>query len=407
MPADAGCGRRPPPERRADAELDAEAALPAPSRRRARARAMARRSRSTRGRAEPLPGGGRCAGRADAFDDDEDIDAVDAIDAELFPIFEEEADELLPQLQSRLRDWAAPPGDATPPSACMRTLHTFKGGARLAGAMRLGEMAHRLETAIEHLAARDRCAAADVEPLLARADAHGVGLRRPAQAGARPAAAGSRAAAVAADRWRRCRAAPSRSRSAGRRRAAAADAAARRQPSAPPSRGRAQRRAAAAAPAAALPAHRLARFATPRRCRGRGAAAVAPAPVSIAAVRVRAPLLDRLVNQAGEVSITRARIDADVRQLQGSLVDLTDSLDRMRRQLRDIELQAETQISSRMEAAKAAVADLRPAGDGPLHALPGTDAHDGRVGQRRRHACSAACSARCSRPKTNWRRRRG
>ena len=35
----------------------------------------------------------------------------------------------------------------------MRTLHTFKGGARLAGAMRLGEMAHRLETAIEHLAA--------------------------------------------------------------------------------------------------------------------------------------------------------------------------------------------------------------------------------------------------------------
>jgi chemosensory pili system protein ChpA (sensor histidine kinase/response regulator) len=46
---------------------------------------------------------------------------------------------------------AAPVGHDAP-SACMRTLHTFKGGARLAGAMRLGEMAHRLETAIEHLA---------------------------------------------------------------------------------------------------------------------------------------------------------------------------------------------------------------------------------------------------------------
>ena len=52
------------------------------------------------------------------------------------------------------------------------------------------------------------------------------------------------------------------------------------------------------------------------------------------------------------MSIRRARIESDVRQLQGALVDLTDSLDRMRRELRDIELQAETQISSRIEAAK-------------------------------------------------------
>ena len=37
--------------------------------------------------------------------------------------------------------------DRRTPAACMRTLHTLKGGARLAGAMRLGEMAHRLETA--------------------------------------------------------------------------------------------------------------------------------------------------------------------------------------------------------------------------------------------------------------------
>ena len=66
---------------------------------------------------------------------------------------------------------------------------------------------------------------------------------------------------------------------------------------------------------------------------------------STAAVRVRAPLLDRLVNQAGEVSITRARIESDVGQIKGSLSDLTDNLERLRHQLRDIELQAETQIS--------------------------------------------------------------
>src|SRR5439155_62097 len=37
---------------------------------------------------------------------DDDIDAIDAVDAELFPIFEEEGQELLPQLASQLRDWS-------------------------------------------------------------------------------------------------------------------------------------------------------------------------------------------------------------------------------------------------------------------------------------------------------------
>ncbi len=109
--------------------------------------------------------------RADALDDEDDIDAIDAVDDELFPIFQEEGEELLPQLQQRMRDWARRSGDETAASACMRTLHTFKGGARLAGAMRLGEMAHRLETAIEHLLARGGAEAADVERLLSRVDA--------------------------------------------------------------------------------------------------------------------------------------------------------------------------------------------------------------------------------------------
>ena len=109
--------------------------------------------------------------RDDALDDDDDIDAVDLVDEELFPIFREEGEELLPQLQSRMRDWARRPAEAAAAAACMRTLHTFKGGARLAGAMRLGEMAHRLETAIEHLLANGQASSADVEALLARVDA--------------------------------------------------------------------------------------------------------------------------------------------------------------------------------------------------------------------------------------------
>ena len=57
------------------------------------------------------------------------------------------------------------------------------------------------------------------------------------------------------------------------------------------------------------------------------------APVRAAAnqvVRVRAQLLDRMVNQAGEVMITRSRLEAEMTQLRDSLQDLTGNLDRLR-----------------------------------------------------------------------------
>jgi chemosensory pili system protein ChpA (sensor histidine kinase/response regulator) len=319
---------------------------------------------------------------------------VDLVDVELFPIFAEEALELLPQLQGRLRDWIGSPADAGAPAACMRTLHTFKGGARLAGAMRLGEMAHRLETAVEHLAVRESVQVADIEPLLARADAMeaaflalqqaDVPLSTPAptpaqqqpQAAAPPAslptvqvpdlsdapvvAANDEAldfdldldvepaAQPAVEQVQADEAAPSDVQAPVL--APAPSPAADEVVEAPPP-------AVVAEPVPA-PAVDWTRFAAA------DASTLAPVAERVApataAVRVRAGLLDRLVNQAGEVSITRARIDADVKLLQGSLVDLTDSLDRMRKQLRDIELQAETQISTRMEAAKAAAQTFDP-----------------------------------------------
>ncbi|HRZ61913.1 MAG TPA: response regulator, partial [Rubrivivax sp.] len=293
----------------------------------------------------------------------------------------------------------------------MRTLHTFKGGARLAGAMRLGEMAHRLETAIEHLLARGQVEAADVEALLARVDSITTGfeqLGQPAEAApAIPAARANQAAQLAEAAAQLAEAAAQTAQTAQTAQAAqaaqtaqaaqaaqavqakeaadAADAAvggaaeavpaaqpagvspaAPAEPPAAPSPP-VPMPAAAAPPAPPRPPAAAAasrsidwsRFAV-------GSAAAVPQPAADragsaqAAVRVRAPLLDRLVNQAGEVSITRARIESDVGQIRGSLGDLTENLDRLRRQLRDLELQAESQIASRMEAAKAAAQAFDP-----------------------------------------------
>ena len=124
--------------------------------------------------AAPVEPARPASARASTFGDiDDEIDAIDAVDLELFPIFEEEAQELLPKLDGQLRDWLREPHANAHAAACMRTLHTLKGGARLAGAMRLGEMAHRLETRIERLTATDAAAATaeDVEALQAVSDA--------------------------------------------------------------------------------------------------------------------------------------------------------------------------------------------------------------------------------------------
>ena len=301
-------------------------------------------------------------------DADEAIDAVDAVDADLFPIFDEEAQELLPQLTSRLREWARKPADGGHPAACMRTLHTLKGGARLAGAMRLGEMAHRLETRIEHLLAHPPVSSTDIEALQGHGDALAQtldALRTGAPVDApivHHEAADAGPSTISPPLEVLLESAP--------------PAEAPPEPVAPLEPIEPVEPVAAAPvqpepvapvalePAAAEPVADLADIDWSRFAATGPAAASKPAEqraqASQSAVRVRAPLLDRLVNQAGEVSITRSRIETGVGQIKSSLTDLTENLERLRAQLRDIEFHGETQMTSRLEAAKAASQSFDP-----------------------------------------------
>ena len=76
-------------------------------------------------------------------------DVRDELDQDVLPIFLEEAGELFPQTGEQLRAWKRRPSDVEALSQLRRTLHTFKGSARMAGAMRLGELTHRMESRLD------------------------------------------------------------------------------------------------------------------------------------------------------------------------------------------------------------------------------------------------------------------
>ncbi|CAA9413531.1 MAG: Signal transduction histidine kinase CheA [uncultured Ramlibacter sp.] len=279
-------------------------------------------------------------GRSAALEGAEaDIDLVDAIDPDLFPIFEEEAAELLPQLGGALRQWAH--GQRAGRDEVLRALHTLKGSARLAGALRLGEMAHRMESHIE--AIPPESSAAELEPVLVRFDNIQANFDAVRERASQP-----QVEAVPVP-------APS-----VRPQAPAVAPAAKATP-APVVQAPVQPAAVVQAPAQPTPAGQPAT--TPGR-----AVLAAPVTTQLApqraagnqAVRVRSQLLDRLMNQAGEVMITRSRLENELRQLRGSLSDLGGNLDRLRGQLRDIELQAETQMQSRLAQTKDSAVGFDP-----------------------------------------------
>ncbi len=210
----------------------------------------------------------------------------DELDADLLPVFLEEGADLLPQVGAALRAWQQAPGETVHANTLQRVLHTLKGSARMAGAMRLGQHAHEIETHVENMANAGSATPHAFEELLAHYD-HALLLFEQLQ----------------------------------------------------------HPRSAAAAPVSDAPVHVAP--VQPQGVPADGGDAAAQVPL----VRVRADLLDRLVNQAGEVAISRSRLENEVGTLRTALSDFQENLARLRRQLREVEVQAESQIASRLSVA--------------------------------------------------------
>jgi chemosensory pili system protein ChpA (sensor histidine kinase/response regulator) len=194
-------------------------------------------------------------------------------DPRLLAIFLDEADEQLPQLAAALRTWHATPSASDPGRQLARLLHTFKGGARLAGALALGDDAHAMETRVEQAMATD---AADPARLTTLAELDAALDRIVSQLGAlHPATV-----------------------------------------------------TAAVATATALPAN--------------------PAPDPTTALRIPVELIDQLVGEATELATSRNRMEGSLKHMRLALADLTDNVARLRGQLREFEILAETHMPAQV-----------------------------------------------------------
>jgi chemosensory pili system protein ChpA (sensor histidine kinase/response regulator) len=274
-------------------------------------------------------------------------------DHEIANIYSEEATELLEAAQLSLAAWNRDRKDKQRVAELQRQLHTLKGGARMAGISAMGDLSHELETLVLQIdggtVAGDDHAHAVMQASLDEL----ASMRDLVSNGTLPTVAAALTAQI------RDLADPLR--------ASAVMAA----PSPP---------VAVPLPAPAVPAPPdLAASSAPSPVR-------APAPVSeesaaglelssapvlpgresaptaerVEMARVDADLLDTMLNNAGEVSIFRARLDQQVSSIDFNLAELARTVTRLKEQLRGLEMETEAQVLNRHQDVEPRRSDFDP-----------------------------------------------
>lgn len=245
---------------------------------------------------------------------------------DILDIFLEEADELLEELEGAAGRLESMTEDATPVADILRVLHTLKGGARLAGQRRLGDLCHDLE---QHLSEAQQQGAPWPESLFVDVQSGFEGLQGELEL--------------------------LRQRLYDN---TAADAAVVTQDASEPLVSQA---VSVEAPLPVLDSPFLAASAVPAKVeiarvlpfvrRAQEAAleiASRRAPQEL--VKVPADLLEGLVNLAGETSIFRGRVEQQVSDVGFTLGEMEATIERVRDQLRRLDTETQAQILSRYQA---------------------------------------------------------
>lgn len=214
------------------------------------------------------------------------------IDSHLLAIFLDESTDLVREIGEHLRAWRAAPDEVAVTHALARALHTLKGSARMAGAMACGDLLHSMETRIEDALIKKHVSPDIIDGLEVSLD-HAASLLDSLRHDGL-----AKAADFSSDTHEQ---------------------------------------------AAVFNEEALEPTVVPQ------ATLVATGNQSV--LRVRADLVDQWVNDAGEISIARTRIESELRELKSTLLDLTESVLRLRGQLREVEIQAESQMQSQQALA--------------------------------------------------------
>ena len=325
---------------------------------------------------------------ADAEASDEG--ALQIEDSGILSIFLEEAVEVLERCDTLLNTWRDKLSDRKLVQNLQREIHTFKGGARMAGLEGLGELSHAMETLLEHIAAnRIEATVAAVQALEEGCDNLNRFVEQ-LQSGRMPDVSGARARFDKKAKTLRLPQPES-----------GQDTAARPEPLAPiatpPAEDGAAGDDAAAGQAAQarLPgdlvqddersrpetpaAHRGAEAAKPQKQQPQSAPGTRPPeprPSGLRArttrefreiedrpavatddaspgaqIRVGAELMDKLVNYSGEISIYRSRLEQQMGAVRFNLKEVDATVHRLKEQLRKMDMESEAQMTSRYQSA--------------------------------------------------------
>ncbi len=245
-------------------------------------------------------------------------EAEHQVDPEVLEIFLEEAGEIMDQLEHLLDDWRKEPSNHAFNQEAQRALHTLKGGARLSQLVQLGDKAHALETRLIDLGGN---APDEAQWLSITADHDAIvalvaDIRKRFESGETAPEPTPAPVAEPTNDAEPAKAPPAPAQPA--KPAAAADAGADEEP-------------------------KLAKPPTQADKRSRKKAKDSQRAAQ-ETIRVSAPLLDELVNLAGETSITRGRLETQTSDFGHTLDEMAATIERLREQLRRMEIETEAQI---------------------------------------------------------------
>ena len=244
----------------------------------------------------------------------EPAEAEQEVDPEVLEIFLEEAGEIMDQLEQLLDDWHKEPSNHTFNQEAQRALHTLKGGARLSQLAQLGDKAHGLETRLIDLGGN----APDESQWQSITQDHDAII------------------AMVADIRKRFE-----SGDTAPEPTPAPESAPESAQTPPASTQPVATEAETKASDANLPKPAKAPAKPQAKARKKAADSQRAAQETI---RVSAPLLDELVNLAGETSITRGRLETQTSDFGHTLDEMAATIERLREQLRRMEIETEAQI---------------------------------------------------------------